>query len=186
MTTPHPRRRFFRYSLRTLMLVVTVFCVWIGIIAMRARDQRLVVQAILDAGGSVFYEHQAQRAKTEPPGPRWLRQLIGDEYFFRVRTVVLFGPKVNDMSLEMVSRFSKLKDLYLVEAQITDAGLEHLRGLTNLRTLNFANARITDAGLVHLEGMTNLTNLSLVGHTKTTDEGVMKLQQALPNLRISR
>ena len=31
MTTTHPKRRFFRYSLRTLMLVVTVFCIWMGI-----------------------------------------------------------------------------------------------------------------------------------------------------------
>ncbi len=35
------RRRFFRYSLRTLFVVVTVFCVWMGITAKRARDQRL-------------------------------------------------------------------------------------------------------------------------------------------------
>ena len=38
MTTSHPKRRFFRYSLRTLMIVVKVFCIWLGIIANRARN----------------------------------------------------------------------------------------------------------------------------------------------------
>ena len=32
--TPKPRR-FFRYSLRTLMIVVTLFCMWLGIIEKR-------------------------------------------------------------------------------------------------------------------------------------------------------
>ena len=32
MTSPTPpRRRWFRYSLRTLFVVVTVFCVWLGV-----------------------------------------------------------------------------------------------------------------------------------------------------------
>jgi len=72
MTTTHPRRRFFRYSLRTLFIVVTVFCIWMAFAAIRARDQRYAVDAILEAGGSVSYEHQIPRAKTEPPGPEWL------------------------------------------------------------------------------------------------------------------
>ena len=55
---PKPRRRFFRYSLRTLMIVVTVFCVWVGVIAKAAREQRLAVEAILAIDdGTVWYEH---------------------------------------------------------------------------------------------------------------------------------
>ncbi len=69
-----PRRRFFRYSLRTLMIVVAVFCVWLGFTAKRARDQRLAVEAIRAVHGGISFQHQLDR--TDPPGPEWLRPLI--------------------------------------------------------------------------------------------------------------
>ncbi len=68
MTTTHPKRRFFRYSLRTLMLVVTVFCVWMGITANQARDQKQAVEVVLGLGGTVLYEHEIDGF--ESPDPR--------------------------------------------------------------------------------------------------------------------
>ena len=53
MSNNHSKRRFFRYSLRTLFLVVTVFCILMGTVVKRARDQRLVVAAIRAVGGAV-------------------------------------------------------------------------------------------------------------------------------------
>ena len=44
---------------------------------------------------------------------------------------------------------------------------------------------VTDAGLEHLEGLTQLRRLTLE-HSKVTDEGVRKLQLALPNCEIER
>ena len=48
MTTDHPnpskpRRRWFQYSLRTLFVLVTVLCVWLGVTVERARKQREAV-----------------------------------------------------------------------------------------------------------------------------------------------
>ena len=51
--------------------------------------------------------------------------------------------------------------------------------------LDLFDAQVTDAGLVHLKGLTQLQELYLVD-TKVTDEGVKKLQQALPNCKIRR
>ena len=72
---------------------------------------------------------------TGPPGPEWLRELVGEEYFVTIDYVGLHNTKV------------------------TDVGLEHLEGLTNLKRLNLVNTQITD-------------------------EGVKKLQKALPNCQI--
>ena len=46
MTTdqPKPRRRWLQFSLRTLFVVVTVFCVWMGLVTKAARDQRQAVE----------------------------------------------------------------------------------------------------------------------------------------------
>ena len=51
MTTDHPnpskpRRRWFQFSLRTLLVLVTVLCVWLAMTAERARKQRKAVAAI--------------------------------------------------------------------------------------------------------------------------------------------
>ncbi len=43
--------------------------------------------------------------------------------------------------------------------------------------------RITDAGLENLKGLNQLTEIDLL-KTRVTDEGVNKLQQALPHCQI--
>jgi len=209
MTTDHPkpRRRWLQFSLRTLLIVVTVFCVWMGITAKRARDQQQAVEAILAAGGVVNYEHQLDRS--DPPGPVWLRQLIGDEYFFSVNFVSFHKGEVDDATMAAVSRLTGLTNLLLQGANITDAQLVHLKGLTNLIQLDLSKTQVTDVGMVHLKSMTNLGVLKLIStkitnsglmhlkgltnlkdlrlyNTQVTDEGIKKLQQALPNCYITR
>jgi hypothetical protein len=55
-TTPTPRRRWFQFSLRTLMVFVVVTSVplgWLGIKVKEARKQRESVRAIEKLGGTV-------------------------------------------------------------------------------------------------------------------------------------
>jgi hypothetical protein len=68
---------------------------------------------------------------------------------------------------------------------VAAAGLAHPRGLTDLAFLNLEFTRVTDAGLAHLKGPTKLTNLVLTG-AQIMEKGARELQQALPNLKISR
>jgi hypothetical protein len=93
--------------------------------------------------------------------------------------------KLTDASLEQLKGPTNLKILGLVDSDVTDAGLKHLKGLTTLEDLVLRSINITDAGLAHLEGMTNLKHLDL-RFTGVTLAGVKKLQQALPNCKISR
>lgn len=44
---------------------------------------------------------------------------------------------------------------------------------------------VADVGLEHVKGLTNLQELDLRG-TQVTEEGVKKLQEALPNCKIHR
>ncbi len=152
MTTTQPRRRFFRYSLRTLMLVVTVFCIGLGSIGIQikqARHQRQAVEAILATGGIILYEYQ--RTNSDPPGPEWLRRIIGDEYFFTIGYVDFSGSKVNNASLAAVVNFlASVKYLSLFSTEVTDEGLENLKELTNLRIVHIISTKITDEGMKDL------------------------------------
>ena len=131
-TPSKPRRRWFQFSLRTLFVLVTVLCVWLAVTVNRARKQREAVAAIEAVGGLVTYEYQYDSSDTfsataKPPGPEWLRELVGEEYFVSVTFVGLQN------------------------TQVTDACLEHLKGLTNLETLNLIGTQVTDAGVKNLQ-----------------------------------
>jgi hypothetical protein len=71
-----------------------------------------------------------------------------------------------------------------MDTEITDAELEHLKELVSLRFLYICRTpQVTDVGLKHLEGLNSLEALFLAG-TPVTDEGIKKLQEALPTCQI--
>jgi hypothetical protein len=69
-----------------------------------------------------------------------------------------------------------------LRGQITVAGLKHLKRL-KITSLSLSGTNVNDAGLDRLSGLKSLRYLYLLD-TKVTDEGVKKLQQALPNCKI--
>jgi len=77
---------------------------------------------------------------------------------------------------------TKLKRLNLDKCQVTDAGLVHLKGLSNLEFLHIGSTRVTDTGLAELEGLKNLKHLVITFCNDISDDGVAKLQAALPGL----
>ena len=206
---PKPKRRWYQFSLKTLLVVVTLFCMtvgWIGSRMQQARENRERVAAIeaemRKVGGWVF-------PTLESEDGTWLDVLFNDpgnfDNFNRVGVsgdgqygdiglehlkalplvtqLHLGRTKVTDVGLVHLKGQTRLGSLFLDDTDVTDAGLVNLRGLTNLNDLRLMRCNITDAGLEHLKGLTNLEELNLSG-TKVTDAGVEKLQRALPNCEI--
>ena len=176
-----PKLRWFQFSLRTLLVVVTlcaIACSWYASVMKRVWRQRAAVDAINEMHGAVMLENGFS-------GPAWLRSILGDDFFSQDISVGLGGPKVTNAGLEQLGELSQVTNLWINESNVTDAGLKSLKRLNGLRKLNLYRAdNITDAGLEHLMGMTQLRELVL-GHA-ITDDAVKKLQQALPNCKITR
>jgi hypothetical protein len=190
MTTA-PKLRWYQYSLRSLFLVMILACIgmsWFGVKIREARRQKEAVEAIKKLGGAIAYDYQVDASGHElqgakPPGPAWIRSLLGEDFFGQVIHVAFDYSNVNDDELEHLKGLTRLRWISLSRTHVTDAGLDHLKGLVQLQWLWLENTQVTDAGLERLKGLTKLRILDLTD-TQVSDQGVKKLQNALPNCEI--
>jgi hypothetical protein len=135
---------------------------WVAQRMQASMRQHEAVEAILETGGGVRFDFEIDQSgnplpKASPPGPTWVRYLMGDDFCSNV-----------------------------VEAEVqADTALECVKDLPQLHRLHLFSKAITDAGLEHLEQLPQLETLFLE-KTKVTEQGIRKLQKALPNCRIIR
>jgi hypothetical protein len=196
MTTGTIRRRL-RLSLRAMMLVILLVGIWLGWQVNKAREQREAVEAIRRYGGWVHYDYEFVNGKLTPGRsprvPRWLRRLLGDEFFQQVRQVSLVyddstGKRFDntnflacDEVLARASRLPGLKVLLLKETQATDEGLRHIGKMTGLEELFIWDAgSVTDVGVAHLASLRNLKNVH-ISHSNLTDASLAFLS-GLPSI----
>ena len=197
-------RRYMRFSLRGLIVLVLVIGGGLGWIVREARIQRGAVAAIENAGGGVSYDWQWSNERSisggKPWAPRWLVALIGVDYFghvtrasfynatdetlvsvgrlTRLERLDLEGTSIGDAGLAHLTGLTNLVSLYINNTQVSDAGLEHLKGLTTLEILALDYTKVTGKGMVHLKGLTRLSKLSL-DHTQVTDAGLAQLNRLM-------
>jgi hypothetical protein len=183
----HSRRKYLRFSVRGLIVLVLVIGTWLGWIVRSAHIQREAVAAITKAGGSVKYNYGRTSGSYIPGGkpskPGWLVGLIGIDYFDHVTEVwILSHSTAPDAALVHVGRLTQLQRLTLYRSSLSDAGLANLKGLTKLSYLNLGETQVTDTWLANLKGLTKLSCLDL-GGTQVTDAGLADLT-GLTNLSI--
>ena len=135
-----------RYSLRTLLLVMTVLVVWLGYQAEQIHRQRAVVRAIERLHGSVKYDDSLGNSALR----RWLGRWLGREAIANVDAVYLAGATVADGDLACLKELPRLRTVVLTSSPITDAGLQHLRRLTHLETIDLRFTEVTDEGIARL------------------------------------
>jgi len=127
----------------------------------------------------------------------------------QVKTLGLRWSGITDDGLDYIKRLGQVRELDVSYNHFTDAQVNHLLGLTQLDALDVSETLITDKGLERLTALVQLQRLDLsdtdvtddglvqvaklsqlqildVSGTQVTDAGVAKLQQALPNCKITR
>ena len=199
-----PWRRYIRFSMRGLIVLVLVIGAGLGLVRPQLRESSTMRwrrshtpgagSFIIGSGGTEWRFEEAN------PGLRkWLADLPGVDIFGHVASVEfdapstptdaviahvshltqleqvsVFEPSLTDAKLARLQGLTKLTNLWLGGTQVTDAGLANLEGLTNLNVLAIRDAQVSDAGLKHLKRLTKLNNLYLSG-TRVTDRGLEDL-----------
>jgi hypothetical protein len=174
MTEPKPKRRWFRFSLRTFLVIVTLICVWLGWKINEARKQKQAVEAIQANGGTVLYDFEVDE-NGEPiqpnPTPGWLVRWIGVDYLHNVVSVGFpfemipgLDPKRYEYD-EVMQYFENLPhvfDLSLSNGNLRDGDLRYIASLTSLKNLWINGNPITGTGFKHLLNLKRLAWIDLV------------------------
>ncbi len=158
------RRRFFRFGIRTFLVVVVGLSVWLAWFVYRVERQKNAVAWVIENGGSVVYDYEmnADGVDDEPdlPAPKWLVNLIGIDYFSSVVDVMIQGTHSGDrlvLDLSPLQGFPRLESLYL--ASVDSADWSPISKLENLYELILEYTNFDDLTLV--SDLTDLEALNL-------------------------
>jgi hypothetical protein len=201
MTSPNnkPTRPWARMSLRVMVLIVLIVAVLMSWHVNTAREQREAIDAVREYGGSVHFDYEFVGDNLIPGqtpwGPRWLRDILGDEYFRSVRQVSLdyddsTGKLINNRNvkacddlLKKIFKLPGLNKLHMKKTQATDEGLRHIGRMSNLEELHIWYARsVTDAGVSHLARLRNLKRVD-INFSSLTDDSLAMLSN-LPRMQV--
>lgn len=203
---PRLKRRWFRYWLWSLFILMAVVAAGITIIWVsfyREWNHWAAVRRIQKHWGQVNYQPEEAQAAEQA----WFKKLLGPGFYGRVNCI--FGYPLVRCGLEDLAALPELQQLELTGTRVDAAGLARLRSLPNLwilnlcgtnvtdtdleqiselpclEWLNLTNTGITDKGLERLKSLSHLRLLHLT-NTRVTENGVKRLQSALPNCQIER
>jgi Leucine Rich repeat len=191
------KRRWFQFSLRTFLIVVTLLAASLGYVSMRAREQKEAVARINELGGSFQYDYQigsnprlipaglkmssttqawqvGSNPRSSPAGWPWLRKFVGNEFFQDVVFVKLDGTQVCDADLFVIGKLRRIKTLSLNRTGVSDQGLAGISGMSRLSYLGLMQTEVTAAGIRQLRPSRN-GSIVMLENTSVGNE-------ALPNL----
>ena len=178
----------FRFTLRTLFVVVTIFAglsFWVGVKYREGRRQKAVVGKLrnVSVDGVIYYDYQIDEpslrlnSNATIQAPEFLRNLLGDDFFGSVWGVQLGYDAINNHIIDDLTTLNKLRYLRIDPAdRLNDAGLASIGRLTQIRYLILLDSDITDASLSHLKSLTDLEYLCLHSN-ELTDAGLRHLEQ---------
>src|SRR5258708_109501 len=134
MTYTHsqPQRRFIRFSLRGLLLLMLIISVALGWTIRLARQQSIAVAALEALGCKI--EYVDYDSDDTPTFLERVRKLLGDDKWSNVVVVDGDDSQLNDKSMIHFQALPQVSDVRLNNTAVTDAGLAYLQ-TNNLRFL---------------------------------------------------
>ncbi len=176
-----------RITLRSIFIILTVFCLFLGRHVTNARMQAEAVAKVHSMGGEVWYDFEFFTTARDylnlpqrgPRWPSWLESRLGVDMLHDVHAVRLPGRS----DLKPLHGFHGLTDLDLLGSPLSVKGIEELSRLRNLRKLSVGRVQERDKSLAELSTLTQLNTLVIRTLVLTEDES-RRLQQQLPRCTV--
>ncbi len=181
----------FRFSVRTMLIVVAVLAIPLGWAAMRlktGRDKGRAIANLRAMGVSIVMDGYQDASPMIPP---WVRELFGwqsvgialgvdsDDALSKLdgmhnlKTLGFLGD-VSNSGLKHLKSMNAIENLTISSPRVTDEGLRHIASKTALKKLNLEGTEITGAGLLHLTRLRRLEKLTIDG-TRMSHADVIRL-----------
>ncbi len=196
MSSRRSQRRRIQFSLRGLLISISLFSLVFGTFLCRAAQRNRALSKLRSLGANILFEFEDDRGwlanSLLSVSPETLDKL-GKAYFFQPIEIQISGPSIRDADLaclanlpslevlkiwkcprltssaaEHLATLHNLKHLWIQGVPITDDGLQFLNECRELRTLRLAGANISDAGITNIAHLHGLKRLDLTD-CKITD-----------------
>jgi hypothetical protein len=126
--------RKFQFGISTLLLLtcaVAVSCSWFTCRMQKAKRQKEVVAEIVRWRGAVGYDYQfdplGNMMFVRPPGPEWLRNLVGIDFLANVVYVHYYGPRITDAATTDLPKLTDLRWIRFSLTQVSDKRCRELQ-----------------------------------------------------------
>ena len=176
-----------RFSLRLLLVVVTVLSVWAGIVSQQWRTQKRAVDHFTTLNCGLLFNSDLKEGEDYSESyavsiPSLIARRVDPGYLSSVHSVNCTGvAPISDSDLLPMERFDQLTLLDISGHPVTDQALQNLSLLKKLRYLNCSRTKVTGAGFERLV-LDDLCDLYLFG-TALDDEGIKHISK-FKNLRL--
>lgn len=170
-----PKRRWYQFSLRSLLLLTTATCVVMAWIAYERGETSKREAAAAELRTIARYEQLGLRVTLiggEPWHEAWRCPTLDNDSMGKVVEARFYRENATDDDFAILEPMKKMESLHLDHTKATGAGLVHIAGLANVKKIYFNKSPIDDANLVHILGLNNLVELNLY-HTNVTDAGLV-------------
>jgi hypothetical protein len=162
-------------------LLISVALGTVGQFLYKLRRQRAIVEAIQNHHGGVEFRHESEfhqqtpGTPVPPPGPAWLRGILGDDAFAEPVYVELCDVGATQAVYDSLALLPKVEAVHLHDGSVSAAELRHLTlisrvdpgGLAalasarSLESLSLQDPSFADADLAGVSALTSLQRIDL-------------------------
>lgn len=164
-------KRFFRFSLLALMVVVTLFAVvlaYVGYYRLRSSRFESVRSELQASGGSLTLTSELDEEPGLPSEPHWTEGLVGPNAYAELDEVTLF---LNQPRPGLVSRVISFDSPVCLNAYGQGIGDEDAAAIARsaIEELDLDSTSLTVEGYASIAKAQNLSHLALVGQEITAE-----------------
>jgi hypothetical protein len=163
-----------------------------AIIALNEQRQQRAIDRLRKLGAKIGFGQNATAFASRSAilhieiGVTWqgtaadLRQL---RWIEELDKLTLMGPRISDMSLEVIEKLPQLRYLTIRNANVTDVAIRKLRNHPSMSELDLMYIPVTDRCINDLKTLVNASRIRLFG-TNVTSAAALELENTLVNVSI--